>query len=55
MAGEIVFHRVNQGVKKRCFKVLNESCEIVPASLKTKSGIVGAAAVAIIESSYVKI
>lgn len=55
MAGEIVFDKVKQVVKKRCFKVLNESCEIVPAALKTKSGIFGAAAVAIIESLYVKV
>lgn len=51
MAGDILFDKVKQVVKERCFKVLNESCEIVPASLKTKSGIVGAAAVAIMESN----
>lgn len=50
MVGDVLFDKVKQVVKDRCFKVLNESCEVVPASLKTKSGIVGAAAVAIMES-----
>lgn len=50
MAGDILFDKVRKVVKERSFKVLNESCEIVPASLKTKSGIIGAAAVAIMES-----
>lgn len=50
MAGDVLFDKVKQVVKERCFKVLKESCEVVPASLKTKSGIIGAAAVAIMES-----
>jgi Transcriptional regulator/sugar kinase len=50
MAGDVLFDKVKQVVKERCFKVLNESCKIVPAALKTKSGIVGAAAVAIMKS-----
>ncbi|NMM65771.1 ROK family protein [Clostridium sp. P21] len=50
MAGDMLFDKVRKVVKERCFKVLNESCEIVQASLKTKSGIIGAAAVAITES-----
>lgn len=50
MAGDVLFDKVRKIVKQRCFKVLNESCEIVQAALKTKSGIVGAAAVAIMES-----
>jgi glucokinase len=50
MVGDVLFDKVRQVVKDRCFKVLSESCEVVPASLKTKAGIIGAAAVAIIES-----
>ncbi|QAA34515.1 ROK family protein [Clostridium manihotivorum] len=50
MVGDVLFNKVRQVVKERCFKVLSDNCEVVPASLKTKAGIIGAAAVAIIES-----
>lgn len=48
--GEVLFDRVKQVVKKRCFKVMADNCEIVPAGLGTDAGVVGAVALAILES-----
>ena len=49
-AGDIVFDTVEKVVNKRCFKSMAESCEIVPAGLGSDAGVVGAVALAIIES-----
>ena len=49
-AGDIVFNTVKKVVNKRCFKSMAESCEIVPAGLGSDAGVVGAVALAIIES-----
>lgn len=49
-AGDIVFDTVKKVVNKRCFKSMVESCEIVPAGLGSDAGVVGAVALAIIES-----
>ena len=49
-AGDIVFDTVRKVVNKRCFKSMAESCEIVPAGLGSDAGVVGAVALAIIES-----
>lgn len=49
-AGDIVFDTVKKVVNKRCFKSMAESCEIVPAGLGSDAGVVGAVALAIIES-----
>lgn len=49
-AGNIVFDKVKSVVKKRCFKAMSESCEIVPAGLGTDAGVIGAVALAILES-----
>lgn len=49
-AGDIVFDTVKNVVNKRCFKSMAESCEIVPAGLGSDAGVVGAVALAIIES-----
>lgn len=51
LAGDIVFDKVNKVVNERCFKVLRENCRIVPAALGKQSGVVGAVALAIMESS----
>lgn len=51
LAGDIVFDRVNEVVNERCFKVLKENCRVVPAALGKQSGVVGAVALAIMESS----
>lgn len=48
--GDILFDRVRQVVKKRCFKTMAEACQVVPAGLGTKAGVVGAVALAIMES-----
>lgn len=49
-AGEIVFSKVKEVVKKRCFATLSENTKIVPAKLGTDAGVIGAVALAIIES-----
>lgn len=48
-AGDIVFEKVREVVKKRCFKSMAESCEIVPAGLGTDAGVIGAVALALLE------
>lgn len=48
--GDILFNRVREVVKRRCFKVMSENCEVVPAGLGTNAGVVGAVALAILES-----
>ncbi len=50
LAGEIVFDKVNELINKRCFKVLRENCRVVPAALIKQSGVIGAVALAIMES-----
>lgn len=48
--GQIVFDKVQEVVNKRCFKAMSESCKILPAKLSTDAGVIGAAALAIMES-----
>ncbi len=48
--GDILFNKVREVVKKRCFKSMVEACEIVPAGLGTDAGVMGAVALAILES-----
>lgn len=48
--GDILLDKVRQVVNKRCFKNMAESCEIVPAGLGTDAGVIGAVALAILES-----
>lgn len=48
--GDILFDKVRQVVNKRCFKNMAESCEIALAGLGTNAGVVGAVALAILES-----
>lgn len=50
LAGDIVFDSVNKVVNKRCFKVLRENCKVVPAALVKQSGLIGAIALAVMES-----
>lgn len=49
-AGEIVFERVREVVNARCFKTMAENCKILPAGLGTNAGVIGAVALAIMES-----
>ncbi|MBE6043827.1 MAG: ROK family protein [Clostridium thermopalmarium] len=48
--GDIVFKKVQEVVNKRCFKSMAESTKIVPAGLGTDAGLMGAVALAIMES-----
>ena len=49
--GDILFDTVRKVVNKRCFKSLADACKIVPAGLGTDAGVVGAVALAILESN----
>lgn len=48
--GDILFDIVKEVVKKRCFKSMADACQIVPAGLGVDAGVVGAVALAILES-----
>ena len=48
--GDILFDTVKSVVKTRCFKAMSDSCEIVPAGLGTDAGVMGAVALAILET-----
>ena len=48
--GDILFDTVKSVVKARCFKAMSDSCEIVPAGLGTDAGVMGAVALAILET-----
>lgn len=50
-AGNIVFDTVRKVVDKRCFKSMAESVRIVPAGLGTDAGVIGAVALALLETS----
>lgn len=49
-AGEIVFDKIKEVVAERGLKTITEGCEIVPAELGTDAGVVGAVALAILQS-----
>lgn len=49
-AGDIVFDTVRKVVNKRCFKSMAESVKIVPAGLGTDAGLIGAVALALLET-----
>lgn len=48
--GNIVFEKVKEVVSDRCFKSMAESTKIVPAALGTDAGVIGAVALAIMET-----
>lgn len=48
--GDILFDKVKEVVNKRCFQSMSESCKIVPAGLGSDAGVIGAVALAILES-----
>ena len=48
--GDIIFQKVQAVVNKRCFKSMAASCKIVPAGLGADAGVMGAVALAILES-----
>lgn len=49
-AGDIVFNKVREVVNRRNFKTMAENCKIVPAGLGTNAGMLGAVALAMLES-----
>ena len=49
--GNVLFDTVRQVVDKRCFKSMAESVKIVPAGLGTDAGLIGAVALALLETS----
>lgn len=49
-AGDIVFDTVRKVVNKRCFRSMAESVKIVPAGLGTDAGVIGAVALALLET-----
>ncbi|MDU1443804.1 MAG: ROK family protein [Clostridium cochlearium] len=48
-AGSIVFDKINQVVKERCFEYMRQNTKIVKALLLEDSGIIGAASLAMLE------
>lgn len=48
--GDMMFSKVQEVVNKRCFKSMSEFCKIVPAGLGTDAGVMGAVALALLES-----
>ena len=49
-AGQVVFDKVQEVVNQRCFKSMAKHCKIVEAGLGTDAGVVGAVALALLES-----
>ncbi|MBW6411480.1 ROK family protein [Clostridium weizhouense] len=49
-AGQVVFDTVRKVVNKRCFKSMAEAVKIVPAGLGTDAGVIGAVALALLET-----
>ncbi len=47
--GKIVFDKIQEIVKERCFKAMWENTKIVPAALGTDAGVIGAVALAMME------
>ena len=48
-AGEVVFEKIEEVMKERCLPIIRENCIIKKAKLGGKSGVLGAAALAITE------
>lgn len=48
--GAVLFDKVQEVVDKRCFKAMSGNCKIVPAGLGTDAGVMGAVALALLES-----
>lgn len=49
-AGDILFNKVKEVVKRRTFKVMSENCEVVKAKLGVDAGVLGAVSLALLES-----
>lgn len=51
--GDVVFDKVREVVNTRNFKTMADSCKVLPAGLGTNAGVVGAVALAILETESV--
>lgn len=49
-AGDIVFEKIDYEMERRCLKIIYDNCKIEKAVLGGKAGVLGAAALAILES-----
>lgn len=49
-AGNVVFDKIQEVVNRRNFKIMADTCKIVPAGLGTDAGVIGAVALALLES-----
>lgn len=49
-AGNIVFEKIDYEMERRCLKIIYDNCKIEKAVLGSKAGVLGAAALAILES-----
>lgn len=49
--GEIVLNTIEKEMKKRCLGPILKHCKVVPSLLKDKSGVLGAIALAVVESN----
>lgn len=49
-AGEVIFEKVKEVVNERGLKTMTAGCDIVPAKLGTDAGVIGAVALAILQS-----
>lgn len=49
-AGQIVFDKINEEMERRCLKTILNNCKVVSSKLGNKVGILGALALAMIES-----
>lgn len=50
-SGQIVFDIINKEMEKRCLGPILKNCKVVPSTLEGKSGVLGAIALAVIESA----
>ena len=50
--GKIIFDKIDEVVKRRCFDTVSKNTRILPALLGTDAGVIGAAALAFIEEKF---
>ena len=48
-AGDVIFNKIKEVVKRRSFKVMVDNCEILHAKLGTDAGVLGAVSLALLE------
>ena len=48
--GDIIFEIIEEEMKERCLNTIRENCKVKPAKLGGKAGVLGAIALAVVES-----